>query len=195
MFNQRGEISTLKGGPLKLVDKFTYFGSSVSSTEKVINKQLVNSWTAIDKLLVIWKSDLTDKTKRSFFQAAVVSVLLYGCTTWTLAKRMVKKLDGNYIRMLWAVLKNPGGNTPQNISSTATYYPSRKQSTLDEPDMRDNQDLFISNVLLWNLSHRLAKAEDQQEPFYNISAPIQDVAWRTCLERWTIETSDERVSW
>ena len=24
-FNQRGDISTLKGGPLKLVDKFTYF--------------------------------------------------------------------------------------------------------------------------------------------------------------------------
>ena len=31
--------------------------------------------------------------KRSFFQAAVVSILLYGCTTWTLTKRMEKKLD------------------------------------------------------------------------------------------------------
>ena len=31
-FNQRGEISTLKGGPMKLVDKFTYLGSSVLST-------------------------------------------------------------------------------------------------------------------------------------------------------------------
>ena len=29
----------------------------------------------------IWKSDLTDKMKHSFFQAAVVSILLYGCTT------------------------------------------------------------------------------------------------------------------
>ena len=37
--------------------------------------------------------------KRSFFQAVVVSILLYGCTTWTLAKRMEKKLDGNYTRM------------------------------------------------------------------------------------------------
>ena len=32
--------------------------------------------------------------KRSFFQAAVVSILLYGCTTWTLTKRLEKKLDG-----------------------------------------------------------------------------------------------------
>ena len=35
--NQTGDISTLKGGSLKLVDKFTYLGSSVSSTEKDIN--------------------------------------------------------------------------------------------------------------------------------------------------------------
>ena len=42
--------------------------------------------------------------KRSFFQAAVVSILLYGCTTWTLTKRKEKKLDGNYTRMLQAIL-------------------------------------------------------------------------------------------
>ena len=42
--------------------------------------------------------------KRSFFQAAVVSILLYGCTTWTLTKRLEKKLDGNYTRMLQAIL-------------------------------------------------------------------------------------------
>ena len=33
-FNQRGSISTLNGSSLKLVNKFTYVGSSVSSTEK-----------------------------------------------------------------------------------------------------------------------------------------------------------------
>ncbi len=36
-FNQRGYICTLKGGLLKLVDKFTYLGSSVSSNENDIN--------------------------------------------------------------------------------------------------------------------------------------------------------------
>ena len=89
---------------LKLVDKFTYLRSGVSSAEKDIDKRLTKAWTAIDKLSVIWKSDLTDKMKRSFFQAAVVSILLYGCTTWTLTKRMEKKLDGNYKRMLRAIL-------------------------------------------------------------------------------------------
>ena len=58
----------------------------------------------IDRLSIIWKSNLTDKMKCSFFQAAVVSILLYGCTTWTLTKRLEKKLDGNYTRMLRAIL-------------------------------------------------------------------------------------------
>ena len=90
--------------PIKLVDKFTYLGSSVESTEKDIDMRLTKTWTAINRLSIIWKSDLTDKMKRSFFQAAVASILLYGCTTWTLTKRLEKKLDGNYTRMLWAIL-------------------------------------------------------------------------------------------
>ena len=80
-FNQTGDISTLDGSSLKLVDKFTYLESSVSSTEKDIDTRLTKAWTAIDKLLIIWKSDLTDKMKHSFFQAAVTLILLYGCIT------------------------------------------------------------------------------------------------------------------
>ena len=103
-FNQTGDISTLDGTSLEQVDKFTYLGSSVSSTEKDINIRLTKTWTAIDRLSIIWKSDLTDKMKRSFYQTVVVSILLYGCTTWTLTKRLEKKLDGNYTRILRAIL-------------------------------------------------------------------------------------------
>ena len=103
-FNQRGEISILNGRSLKLVDKFTNLRSSVSSTENDINTRLEKAWTAIDRLLVIWKSNLSDKINRSFFQAAIVSILLYGCTTSMLTKRMERKLDGNCTRMLQAVL-------------------------------------------------------------------------------------------
>ena len=101
---RRGFVSFRSDGTsLKLVDKFTYLGSSVSSTEKDIDTRLTKAWAAIDRLSIIWKSDLTDKMKRSFFQAAVVSILLYGYTTWTLTKRL-KKQDGNYTGMLRAIL-------------------------------------------------------------------------------------------
>ena len=69
-YNQTGDISTLEGTPLKLVDKFTYLGSSVESTEKDIETRLTKAWTAINRLSTIWKSDLTDKMKRSFFQGS-----------------------------------------------------------------------------------------------------------------------------
>ena len=103
-FHQRVNISTRNGRSLKLVEEFTYPGSSVSSTEKDINTWLAKTWTVIDWLSVIWKSELTDKIKCNFFKAAVVSILLHGCTTWTLTKYMEKKLNGNYPSMLLVLL-------------------------------------------------------------------------------------------
>ena len=99
----------------------------------LIDTRLTKAWTAINRLSIIWKSDLTDKMKRSFIQAAVTSILLYGCTTWTLTKRLEKKLDGNYTRMLHAIWNN----TPQDTNYTATCLLSRKLFKLDEPDMQD----------------------------------------------------------
>ena len=58
-FNQKGDISTVNDGSMKLEDKFTYLGSSVSSTENGINLRLAKVWTVIDRLLIIWKSDLS----------------------------------------------------------------------------------------------------------------------------------------
>ena len=54
-YNQTDDISTLDGTPLKLVDKFTYLGSSVASTEKDIDTRLTKAWTAINRLSIIWK--------------------------------------------------------------------------------------------------------------------------------------------
>ena len=69
-FHQRGDMSTLNGSSLKLVDKFTYLGRSVSSTETDIKTCLTKAWTANNRLSVIWKSDLTDKIKCSFFPSS-----------------------------------------------------------------------------------------------------------------------------
>ena len=196
-FNQRGDISTQNGSPLKLVNKFTYLGSSVSSTETDINMRLAKAWTAIDRLSIIWKSDLTNKIKRSFFQAAVVSILLYGCTTWTLTKRVEKKLDGNYTRMLRAILNKSWRQNPLKqqlyghlppITKTIQVWRTRHAGHCwrsgDEP---------ISDILRWTLSHGRAKAE-RPARIYNSSVPIQDVALKTYRERWTIETGGKRGS-
>ena len=136
-YNQTGDISTLYGTALKLVDKFTYLGSSISSTKKDIETRLTKAWTAIDRLSIIWKSDLTNKMKCSFFQAAVESILLYGCTTWMLTKRLEKKLDGNYTRMLRAILNKSWQQHPTRHQLYGHLPPITKLSKLDEPDMQD----------------------------------------------------------
>ena len=66
--NQTGNISTLDGTSLKLVDKFTYIGSSVSSTEKDIDTRLTKAWTAIDKLRSIRSQQLLKNTASNIEQ-------------------------------------------------------------------------------------------------------------------------------
>ena len=147
---------------LKLVDKFTYLGSSVSSTEKDIDTRLTKAWTAIDKLSIIWKSDLTDKMKRSFFQAAVVSILLYGCTTWTLTKRLEKKLDGNYTRMLRVILNKSWRQHPTRHQLYGHRPPITKtiqvRRTRHAGHCWRSRDELISDVLLWTPTYGRAKA-------------------------------------
>ena len=197
-FNQTGDISILSGSSLKLVDKFTYLGSSVSSTQKDIDMWLTKAWTAIDKVSVIWKSNLTDKMKRCFFQAAVVSIRLYGCTTWTLTKRLEKKLDGNNLRMLWAILNK---SWRQHLTKHQLYGhlpPITKtikvRRTRHAGHCCRSRDELISDVLLWTPSYSRAKAGQQLEHTYSSYVRIRDVALRTCQKRWTIGRSSERGS-
>ena len=161
-YNQTGDISTLDRTPLKLVDKFTYLGSSISSTEKEINTRLTKAWTDINRLSIIWKSDLTDKMKRSFFQAAVISILLYGCTTWTLTKWLEKKLDSNYKRMLWAILNKSWWQHPTRHQLYGHLPPITKtiqvRRTSHAGHCWRSRDELISDVLLWTPAYGLAKA-------------------------------------
>ena len=129
-YNQTGDISTLEGTSLKLVDSFTYLGSSVSSTEKDIDTRLTKAWTAIDRLSIIWKSDLTDKMKRSFFQAAVVSKLLlwmhYLDANLTAREEARRQLHKNIVSNVEQVLAATPHKTP-TIRPPASHhenYPS-----------------------------------------------------------------------
>ena len=186
---KRGDISTLEGTPLKLVDKFTYLGSSVESTEKDMETRLTKAWTAINRLSIIWESDLTDKMKRSFFQAAVTLILLYGCTTWTLTKRLEKKLDGNYTRMLRAILNKSWRQHPTRHQLYGHLPPITKtiqvRRTRHAGHCWRSRDKLIRDVLLWTPTHGRAKARTYIQQ-------LCEVVQKTCLGRWTIGRSGER---
>ena len=187
-FNQRGDISTLNGSSLKLVNKFTNLESSVSSTETDISMRLAKELSAIDRQTVIRKSDLTDKMKRSFFQDAFVSILLYGCTIWTQTIRMEKKLDGNYTRMLRDIL-----------NKSWTQYPTKQQLYVHFP-------LITETIQVRRIRHaghcwRTHKRQTPVNPFtltikgrttnsnlYTIAlCRYRMLNMKTCWERWAIK--------
>ena len=100
--------------------------------------------------------------KRSFFQVAVVSILRHGCTTWTLTKRLEKKLDGNYARILRAILNKSWRQHPTRhqlyghlppITTTIQYRRTRHAGHCWR-----SKDELLSDVLLWILAYSQAKA-------------------------------------
>ena len=109
-----------------------------------------------------WKSNLTDKMKCSFFQAAVVSILLYGCTTWTLTKRLVKKLDGNHTRMLRAILNKSWQQHPTRHQLYGHLPPITKtkktRRTRHAGHCWRSKDELVSGVLLWTPAYGQSKA-------------------------------------
>ena len=117
--------------------------------------------------------------KRSFFQAAVVSILLYGCTTWTLTKRLKKKLDGNYTRMLRAILNKSWRQHPTRHQLYGHLLPITKtiqvRRTRHAGHCWRNKDEFISDVLLWTPTYSQPKQDDQHEHTYNNYVRIRDV--------------------
>ena len=103
-----------------------------------------------------------DKMKRSFFEAAVVSILLCGCTTWTLTKRLEKKLDGNYTRMLRAILNKSWRQHPTRHELYGHLPPITKtiqvRRTRHAGHCWRSRDKLISDVLLWIPTYGRAKA-------------------------------------
>ena len=49
---------SLSGKPLRLLDQFPYLGNNISSTESNVNIYIGKARTVIDRLSIIWKSDL-----------------------------------------------------------------------------------------------------------------------------------------
>ena len=136
--------------------------------------------------------------KRSFFQAAVTSILLYGCTTWTLTKRLEKKLDSNYTRMLHAILNKSWRQHPTRHQLYGHLPPITKtiqvRRTRHAGHCWRSRDELISYVLLWAPHMAVQKQDDQHEHTFSRYVRIRDAVLKTFLGRWTIGGSDERGS-
>ena len=130
---------------------------------------LIYTWNKLYIYICVY---LIDSMKRSFFQAAVASILLYGCTTWTLTKWLEKKLDGNYTRMLRAILNKSWRQHPTRHQLYGHLPPITKtiqvRRTRHAGHCWRSRDELISDVLLctpklgWAIAGRPVRTYIQQ---------------------------------
>ena len=125
-----------------------------------------------------------------------MSILLYGCTTWTLKKRIGKKLDHNCTRMLWVILNKYWKQHPtkQHLYGDVPLISKTIQirRTRNAGHCWGNKDEHISDVLLWTPS--LGRASVGRPARTYLQQLSTDVAWKTCRKRWTIERRMARKS-
>ena len=132
--------------------------------------------------------------KCSFFPAAVALILLYGCTTWTLTKWLEKKLDGNYTRMLRAILNKSWRQHPTRQQLYGHLPPITKtiqvRRTRHAGHCWRSRDELISDVLLWTSTHGRAKAGWPARTY------IQQLCEDTgCCPEDLPEVMNNRVEW
>ena len=99
---------------------------------------------------------ISDKIK--LFLVVAMSVLWYGCTTFTLTKRLEKKSKmraiHEYCMLFW---KSLGSSIPQNSSCMATsfhitnHYSKTKQAGYCHKSKNEH----VSDVLIWTCIHHL----------------------------------------
>ena len=132
--------------------------------------------------------------KCSFFQAAVVLILLYGCITWMLTKHMERKLDCNYTRILQVILNKSWWQHPTKQQLYGHLPPIMK--TIKVRWARHaghcwrSKDKLMSNVLLSTPSHGQAKAG------WPVRTYIQQLCADTgCSPEDLPEAMDDREGW
>ena len=129
-----------------------------------------------------------------FWRQRSYSILLYGCTTWTLTKRLKKKLDGNYTRMLRAILNKSWWQNPTSNQLYGHLPPITKtiqvRRTRHAGHCWRSKDELISDVLLWTPAYGQAKAGRPARTY------IQQLCEDTeCSPEDLPETMNDRVKW
>ena len=155
---------------------------------------LVKAWVLKGFLGLIWRYFCVFvseyKMKRSFFQAAVVWILLYGCTTWTLTKRLEKKLNGNYTRMLRVILNKSRRQHPTRHLPPITKTIQLRRTRYAGHCSKSRVEL-ISDVLLWTPTYGRAKVGRPARTYIQLCEDMRcspEDLW------WTIGRSGKRGS-
>eukprot|EP00794_Sanderia_malayensis_P013174 gene13174-biopygen10501 len=93
---------------LETVKTFCYLGSIINenvTSEIEIKKRLALATNQLAKLSRIWNSSgISTTIKIKLMKSLIISIILYGCETWTYNKALKKKLAAFEMRCFWGIL-------------------------------------------------------------------------------------------
>jgi hypothetical protein len=87
---------SVNGKEIMIVDDFKYLGSYIMSVKKEVKNRIALAWVAFTRLKKLLTSPLPKPDvnfRVRLLNAACLSVLLYGCETWTLTAKLEAELD------------------------------------------------------------------------------------------------------
>ena len=150
------------------------------------NKQVYKKEREI--IFLIFATSASYFTRIFFFQA----VLLYGCTICTLLKLQVKKLDGNYARILCAILNNSWKHPPPKKNKTdAVWLLTSHLTNLQVRWAKHAEHCWKSKDELLHMNETVLI--EQQILTFISSVQIPDAIWRIYWEQWMTDHERERV--
>ena len=88
------EYIELDGQRIEWVKNFKYLGSMVASSETDIRARKGQAWGALWKMKDIFRSKtIPIRLKTDIWQASCLSILLYGCESWIITKKLENSLN------------------------------------------------------------------------------------------------------
>jgi len=161
-------LTIIKGNDLAEVCNFRYLGSYTESTEADLKARKAVAWKALNSMSSVWKSHISHSVKRSFFQATVETVLLYGSETWTLTPTLERSLNGCYTRMLRAALNKwwqhvPNSELYDNLPKVGDKVAARRMGLVGHCSR--HPELPAGKVILWEPTHGYRRRRRQRGIF------------------------------
>ena len=133
---------------------------------------------------MVWTTiNLSDRIKQDSFQAVAVLVQLNEFTTWTLSKRLDKKIEKNDSKVLRVVLNKSWKQQPTKQQLYNHLHPISQtiqvSRVIHARHCYRSKDRLISDVLLWTHIYGYTSVDQSTRIYLISSMVIQSAVERT----------------
>lgn len=156
-------IVEMDGGKLAVCMQFRYLGSIIcddGDLQHELARRISRAQGAWNTLSHVWKDNrLTVATKVRIYKASVLPVLLYGCETWAVSERQVRRLESFQIRCVKKLAKT---NYLKMRDNGISYLDLLQSLSSEKAKLHTIRWTMQSKLLSW-VGH-LARMDDNRIP-------------------------------